>query len=114
MPKPNLRRSLIFVILAGLLVSPLALGAGPERGEPASAKCAAAGKIEAVRAALFARCISGSDEIAQRAGPGPHEPSAHAVAFELGCRLESRTEPPRHAVCRAAILPMIEKPGTGR
>lgn len=105
MPRHGLRRSLPFLILAGLIAPPLALSAGPERGKPASSNCAVQkAKVDPVRAALFARCVSGSDEIARPAGRSSREGRATVVASDRGCRVEARAMPSRHAVCYAAIL----------
>ena len=107
MPRLSLRRSLLLGALAGLAAVPLASNASPERGKPASAKCEAKAKIDPVRAALFARCAAGSDEIANLAEPdiGNDRQRAAATAFDRGCRAGTRATLQRHAVCYAAILP---------
>ena len=107
MPRHGLRRSLPFLILASLVAPPLAMSAGPERGKPASATCGVQQeKIDPVRAALFAQCVSGSDDIARPAAHSFRASRATVVASDRGCRAEARAMPSRHAVCYAAILPL--------
>lgn len=106
MQRQSLRRSLLFAAVAGLAAAPLASSASPERGKPASANCGPDVKIDPIRAALFARCVMGSDEIGNRAGRGIGDAHARAAATatDRGCRAGTRTTT-RHAVCYAAILP---------
>jgi hypothetical protein len=108
MPRLSLRRSLPFLILAVLLASPLALGAGVESGGAAAANCNGTASIDPVRAALFARCVSGSDELSRTARRSARKGDASAAVLYRGCGIEARPMPNRHAVCYAAILPLAE------